>query len=139
MSLIWSVPDASIIGALSLAVAGFWMNKSVSVSGIFMMDFDANRKRQKMAINIMEALKLGGIVDNPTELKKWQLMANIFAAILMVLIAIATVILSAFGKTLPVFSETAIIAVSSGLAALWLLINNLVATITTRKLGSKPK
>lgn len=86
---------------------------------------------------MMDALKLGGIVDNPTQIKKWQLLANIFAAILMVLVTIATVILSAFGKTLPVFSETAIIAVSSGLAALWLLVNNLVAIITSRKIGSK--
>ena len=88
-----------------------------------------------MALNITEALKLGGIVDNPAQVKKWTMLSNLFAAAIAIIIGI----LNVFEIKIPYLTESGIIVVSSGLAALWLIVNNFVAIITSRKLGSKPK
>lgn len=92
---------------------------------------------QEPDTSIADALKLGGIIDNPTKWKEWQLLSNVIAAILAVLVAGVSTILSAFEIKVPFFSEEVIIAVSGCMAALWFLWNNLVAIITSRKIGTK--
>jgi len=87
--------------------------------------------RQGEDTTVMEALNKGEIVSNAAELKTTGITANKIAIILSLFLAA----LKAFDIDIPAIDDDTLIMISGGVAALLLWMNNIIATVTSRKIG----